>query len=171
VIVDSGAFLALLTIAAVALGLWTRRRITGVPLRMSLTQPGVTRVHRRLHDDLAGARRAVGRARRAGFPTQGPTDVLADAEHRVRDLDARLFAASRRPFFARRRELVAVRGEAADLRAVATRVEQLADDLVTPPASVPTPRELHRRLDVFDAARREAYAVSRRWGGTGSAAT
>lgn len=168
---DSGLLLALVAIAAVALGLWTRRRITGIPLRMSLTQPGVTRVHRRLHEDLAGARRAVKRARRAGFPTQGPTDVLADAEHRVRDLDARLFAASRRPFFVRRRELIAVRAEAADLRRVATRVERLADDLVTPPPPVPTPRELHLRLDMLDAARREAYAVSHRWGGPGPAPT
>jgi hypothetical protein len=171
VIGDSGALLAILAIATVALGLWTRRRITGVPLRMSLSQPGMTRVYRRLHNDLTAARRAIGRSRRAGFPTQGPTDVLAEAERRVRDLDARLFAASRLPFFVRRRELLRVRAEADDLRRVATRVERLADDLVTPPAPVPTPRELHRRLDLLDAARREAYAVSHRGGGPGPAAT
>ncbi|MGH9025211.1 MAG: hypothetical protein ACRDWD_03705 [Acidimicrobiia bacterium] len=168
---DSGALLALLVIGAMALGLLTRRRVTGVPLRMSLTRPGATRIHRQLHDDLRRARRAVARAQREGFPVQIPAEVLADTEHRARDLDARLLASCRLPFLARQREALVLRAEAADVRRVAARVEQLANELVTPPAPRPAPRELHRRLDALDAARRDAHGVSHRWGGTGPAAT
>jgi hypothetical protein len=166
VTVDSGALLALLVIGAIALGLLTRRRVTGVPLRMSLTRPGAARLHQHLHRDLTRAGRAVSRARRQGLPVHIPADVLADAERRARDIDSRLLTVSRLPFGARQRELLVLRAEAADLRRVAGRVEQIATELVTPPPPLRATDELHRRLDALDAGRRDAHAVSGRWGAT-----
>ena len=162
--VDSGALLALLVIGAVALGLLTRRRVTGVPLRMSLTRPGATRLHRRLHDDLGRAGRSVRRARDQGLPVHIPADVLADARRRAGDLDARIVAASRLSFVARQRELLMLKAEAAELRAVARRVDELATDLVAPPAPLPATGELHGRLDALDASRHDVHAIARRWG-------
>jgi hypothetical protein len=161
---DSGALLALLVIGAVALGLYTRRRVTGVPIRMSLTRPGATRLHRRLHADLAAAGKSVRRARDHGLPVQIPSDVLADARRRAGDLDARIVAASRLPFVARQRELLMLKAEAAEVRAVAQRVDELATDLVVPPTPLPATGELHGRLDALDASRRDVHAIARRWG-------
>jgi hypothetical protein len=161
---DPGALLALLVIGALALGLLTRRRVTGVPLRMSFTRPGATRLHQRLQGDIARAGRAVSRAERQGLPIAIPADVLADARRRAVDVNARIVAATRLPFVARQRELLVLRAEGAELRGVAARVEQVAAELVTPPPPVPPVRELHGRLDVLDAGRRDAHAVARRWG-------
>jgi hypothetical protein len=151
-----------LPLLPVLLVLWLRRRHPGVPRGWQLSQSDAAVLHRRLHRCVDETRRAVARSGGA-VPVEHLESLTEELYDQAIAIDHKLVEASRLPQRTRHKSLRELKYRIIETEQLAARVRQLAADTARP--SVGDADEgidrLREHLDALDAARREAFGISR----------